>query len=277
MSNVLRIVAWGLALVAAVPASVPVAAALRAPVSEIVMDATSGEVLESENADRARPPASLAKMMTLLLAFEALDTGVLKPGTTIRMTAAGERQQPSRLGLRRGRTIRLDAALRAVAVISANDIAVAIGDHLAGSERAFVKRMNERARAIGMTDTRFGNATGLSPSAGQTTAHDMAILARHLIRAEAKHYKLFSTRSIKWEGRSRPNHNKLLGKVAGLDGLKTGYTVPAGFNLAASAKRGARRVIVVVMGAPSASERDLLVANLMEVGFTEPRLRRPRR
>ncbi|MDR6786916.1 D-alanyl-D-alanine carboxypeptidase [Sphingomonas sp. BE138] len=277
MSIVSRVVAWGLPLLAAVSAPSSVDAAPRAPVSDIVMDAGTGEVLESENADRARPPASLAKMMTLLLAFEALDAGELKPGTMLRMTAAGERQQPSRLGLRRGRSIRVDAALRAVAVISANDIAVAIGDRLAGSERAFVARMNARARAIGMTDTRFGNATGLAPSAGRTTARDMAILARHLIRAEPRHYRLFSTRSISWEGRSRPNHNKLLGKVAGLDGLKTGYTVEAGFNLAASAKRGARRVIVVVMGAPSASERDLLVANLMEVGFSEPRLRRPRR
>ncbi len=273
MSNVLRIVAVAFSLIAAVPAL----SAPRAPVSEIVVDASTGAVLDEDNADRARPPASLAKMMTLLVAFEAIDAGTLKPGATIRMTAAGERQQPSRLGLRRGRSIRVDAALRAVAVISANDIAVAIGDHLAGSERAFVARMNERARAIGMSDTRFGNATGLAPTAGRTTARDMATLARRLIRSEARHYKLFRTRSITWEKRTRPNHNKLLGKVEGLDGLKTGYTVEAGFNLAASARRGARRVIVVVMGAPTAAERDLLVANLVEVGFSEPRLRRPRR
>ncbi len=275
MSYVSRIATMWLLLFAAV--SVPAAAAPRGPVSEIVLDATTGQVLDEDNADRARAPASLAKMMTLLIAFEAMDNGTLKPGTMIRMTPAGERQQPSRLGLRRGRSLRLDAALRAVAVISANDVAVALGDHLAGSERAFVTQMNARARGIGMTSTTFGNATGLAPSAGRTTARDMAVLARHLIRAEAKHYRLFGTRAITWEGRRRENHNKLLGKVAGMDGLKTGYTVEAGFNLAASAKRGARRVIVVVMGAPSGSERDLLVANLMEVGFSEPRLRRPRR
>ncbi len=275
MSYVSRIATMWLLLFATV--SVPAAAAPRGPVSEIVLDATTGQVLDEDNADRARAPASLAKMMTLLIAFEAMDNGTLKPGTMIRMTPAGERQQPSRLGLRRGRSLRLDAALRAVAVISANDVAVALGDHLAGSERAFVTQMNARARGIGMTSTTFGNATGLAPSAGRTTARDMAVLARHLIRAEAKHYRLFGTRAITWEGRRRENHNKLLGKVAGMDGLKTGYTVEAGFNLAASAKRGARRVIVVVMGAPSGSERDLLVANLMEVGFSEPRLRRPRR
>lgn len=273
MSNVLRIAMSGLALFAATP----MAAAPRAPVSEIVIDAGTGQVLEEDNADRERPPASLAKMMTLLLAFEALDAGTLKPGTLVTMSAAAARQQPSKLGLRPGRTIRVDAALRAVAVISANDIAVAIGERLAGSERAFVTRMNARAAEIGMTRTRFGNATGLAPSAGRSTARDMATLARHLIRAEAKHYGLFKTRSITWERRVRPNHNKLLGKVEGLDGLKTGYTVEAGFNLAASARRGSKRMIVVVMGAPTSAERDLLVANLMEAGFTEPRLRRPRR
>lgn len=272
MSSVMRIAAIGLSLFVAMPGL----AAPRAPVSEIVMDAGTGQVIEEDNADRARPPASLAKMMTLLLAFEAIDAGTLKPGGSIRMTAAGERQPPSRLGLRRGRSIPVDAALRAVAVISANDVAVAIGDHLAGNERAFVTRMNARARELGMSNTRFGNATGLAPGAGRTTARDIAVLARHLIRAEARHYKLFRTRSITWERQTRPNHNRLLGKVEGLDGLKTGYTVEAGFNLAASARRGARRVIVVVMGAPSGAARDLLVANLMEVGFTEPRLRRPR-
>jgi D-alanyl-D-alanine carboxypeptidase len=273
MSNVLRIAMSGLALFAAVPTI----AAPRAPVSEIVIDAGTGQVLEEENADRERPPASLAKMMTLLLAFEALDDGTLKPGTLITMSAAAERQQPSKLGLRRGRTIRVDAALRAVAVISANDIAVAIGERLAGSERKFVTRMNARAAEIGMEHSRFGNATGLAPSAGRTTARDIATLARHLIRAEARHYALFKTRTITWERQVRPNHNKLLGKVEGMDGLKTGYTVEAGFNLAASARRGSKRMIVVVMGAPTSAERDLLVANLMEAGFTEPRLRRPRR
>lgn len=272
MSHLLRVAS---ALLLLILATVP--AARAAPVSQIVMDAATGQVLEAENADRVRPPASLAKMMTLLLVFDALDAGTLKPGTPIRMTAAGERQQPSRLGLRRGRTIRLDAAMRAIAVISANDIAVAVGDRLAGDERAFVRLMNKRAKAIGMTATTFGNATGLAPAGGRSTARDMAILARHLIRANPGRYRLFATRSIRWEGRSRPSHNKLLGKVAGLDGLKTGYTVEAGFNLAASARRAGRRVIVVVMGAPSAGARDLLVSNLIELGFSEPRRRGTRR
>jgi D-alanyl-D-alanine carboxypeptidase len=252
-------------------------AARAAPVSEIVMDANSGETLRTENADLARPPASLAKLMTLLLVFEALDAGTLKQSGSIVMTPAGERQQPSRLGLRRGRSISVNEAMRAIAVISANDIAVAMADRLAGSEAAFVRRMNAKAAELGMESTRFGNATGLEPSAGRSSARDMALLARYIIRTYPARYKLFATRSIKWGGATRPSHNKLLGKVRGVDGLKTGYTVAAGFNLVASAKRDGKRVIVVVMGSRTAPERDLLVANLVEVGFSEPVLKPARR
>jgi D-alanyl-D-alanine carboxypeptidase len=131
--------------------------------------------------------------------------------------------------------------------------------------------MNRRAREIGMTATRFANPTGLAPSGGVTTARDMATLARYIIRRYPDRYRLFSTRSIRWEGRSRPNHNQLLGKVRGVDGVKTGYTVPAGYNLAASSVRKGRRVIVVVLGARTAAARDLLVANLLESGFSSPR------
>lgn len=242
--------------------------ARAAPVSEIVLDAASGRTISAENADRARAPASLTKMMTLLLAFEALDTGKLRLSDSVMMTPAGERQPPSRLGLRRGRSIPVRTALRAIAVISANDVAVALGMKLAGSEAAFVRRMNTRARAIGMRGTSFGNATGLEPGAGRSTARDMATLARYLIRNHGDRYDLFRTRSIRWSGATRPNHNKLLGKVEGMDGLKTGYTVRAGFNLAASAERGRDRVIVVVMGAETAPARDTRVANLIELGFS---------
>lgn len=246
-------------------------ASAATPVSEIVIDAGSAKVLYSANASRTRPPASLVKMMTLLLAFEAIDTGKLRLDGTLRMTRRGERQPPSRLGLAAGRTMSVREAMQTVAVISANDVAVALAERIAGSEASFVQAMNRRARKLGMTDTRFGNATGLSPSAGLTTASDMAKLARHLVRRHPKRYKLFSARSIRWGGRVRPNHNRLLGKVPGLDGVKTGYTVPAGFNLAASSLRGGRRVIVVVLGARTAAARDLLVANLLEVAFSSKR------
>lgn len=275
MFQSLRVVAaWFVALSLTLPVS---ATAAPSTISQVVMDAGSGAILRSRNPDVARAPASLTKMMTLLLAFEALERGTLNRRDRIVMTAEGARQQPSRLGLRRGGSLLLDDALRAVAVISANDIAVALAGRLAGSEKAFVTRMNARARAIGMTSTRFGNATGLSPNGGVTTARDMAVLARYLIRTYPSRYKLFSTRSIRSDGAVRPNHNKLLGRVQGLDGIKTGYTVQAGFNLAASARRQGKRTIVVVMGSPSASERDVMVANLMEVGFATGRLNRSKR
>ena len=248
----------------------PAAARRAVPVSEIVLDAATGRTLFASNADRARSPASLAKLMTLLLTFDALDQGRLGSKDRLVMTAAGERQPPSRLGLARGRSIGVADALRATAVISANDVAVALADRLGGGERRFVGMMNRRAAQVGMTHTAFGNATGLAPGAGTTTARDLAALARYIIERYPRRYGLFSTRSIRWKGRVRPNHNRLLGKVQGLDGLKTGYTVQAGFNLAASARRGGRRIVVVVMGAGSAAARDLLVANLIESGFTSP-------
>lgn len=262
---------------AMLPSSAAPAARAPAPVSEIVVDADSGRTLYESNAARRRPPASLAKVMTLLLAFDALKAGRLKLGDNIVMTAAGARQAPSRLGLARAKTIKVAAAMRVVAVISANDVAVALADRLGGSEAEFVLLMNQRAAEIGMKATRFGNATGLAPGAGYTTAADMAVLARYAIRRYPERYKLFGTRSILWKGWTRPNHNQLLGRVKGVDGIKTGYTVAAGFNLAASARRGSKRVIVVVMGARTASARDLLVANLLESGFTSPGVIQPLR
>ncbi len=237
------------------------------PVSELVIDAGSGRTLFTTEADRVRPPASLAKMMTLLIAFEAIDAGHLHMNASVAMTALGARQPPSRLGLAAGDRINVGVAIRAIAVISANDLAVALAERLAGSEAAFVTQMNRRASQLGMTRTRFGNATGLAPGGGTSTAHDMSLLARWLAKRSDR-YRIFSLRAIRWRGQVRSNHNRLLGRVPGVDGIKTGYTVPAGFNLAASARRNGRRVIVVVLGAKTAAARDLLVANLLEAGFT---------
>lgn len=239
------------------------------PISELVIDADSGRTLFTAAADRVRPPASLAKMMTLLLAFEAIDAGRLRPGDPLTMTAKGARQPPSRLGLAAGHAISVSAAIRAITVVSANDVAAALAERLAGSEAAFVARMNRRAARLGMTETRFGNATGLAPGGGTSTARDLALLARQLAR-QPDRYRVFSLRAIRWHGRVRPSHNRLLGRVPGVDGIKTGYTVPAGFNLAASALRGGKRLIVIVLGARTAAARDLLVANLLEAGFTSP-------
>ncbi len=231
-------------------------------------------MLYSSAAELARPPASLTKMMTLLLAFEAIEAGKLRLNSQLVMTRRGAQQPPSRLGLAQGRTMSVGAALRAIAVISANDVAVALAERLFGNDALFVRAMNRRARQLGMTNTRFDNPTGLAPSTSLTTARDMATLARYIISHYPDRYKVFSARSIRWGGLVRPNHNRLVGKVRGVDGVKTGYTVPAGFSLAASSLRGGRRMIVVVLGARTGAARDLLVANLLESGFSSPAVHR---
>lgn len=268
-----------LAALVAVASLVPAIAAARpaAPVSEIVIDAAAGRVMYAAAADRARPPASLTKMMTLLLTFEALDAGKLRLGDQLTMTRSGARLPPSKLGLPAGQTISVRAAINAVAVVSANDVAAMLAERIAGSQTAFVRAMNRRAAQLGMAGTRFANPTGLAPAGGITTARDMATLARYLVRRHPDRYGIFGKRSIRWGRQVRPNHNKLLGKVRGVDGIKTGYTVPAGYNLAASAKRGGKRMIVVVLGARTAAARDLLVANLLESGFSNPGRRPARR
>ncbi|GGB30098.1 hypothetical protein GCM10011380_19430 [Sphingomonas metalli] len=259
-----------LRLIAAAALALPAAAQAAAPVSEIVIDAGSGRVLDTAAADRVRPPASLTKLMTLLLAFEALDRGTLRAGEQLRMSRHAAAQAPSKLGLAPGRRMGLQEAMRSVAVISANDVAVMLAERIAGSEPRFVAQMNRRARQLGMAHTRFANATGLAPAGGMTTARDMATLARYIVRSHPARYRLFATRSIRWRGQTRPNHNRLLGTVRGVDGMKTGYTVPAGYNLVASAVRRGRRMVVVVLGARTAPARDVRVANLIELGFSAP-------
>ena len=263
-----------LALAGMLACAVP---AMAAPVSEIVLDAKSGSTLFSSEAKRVRPPASLTKMMTLLLTFEAISAGRLRPGDRLVMTRRGARQPPSKLGLAAGRSMSVGAAMRSVAVVSANDVAVALAEKVGGDEKAFVRAMNRRAAQLGMTNTRFRNVTGLAPAGGTTTARDMAVLARYIIQRYPERYRLFSARSIRWNGYVRPNHNRLLGRVRGVDGVKTGYTVPAGYNLAASSLRGGKRVIVVVLGARTAAARDLLVSNLLESGFSSPAVTEGRR
>jgi len=258
----------------------PSAAMARPAVSELVLDAASGRVLFARDAGRARAPASLTKLMTLYLAFDALRAGRLKPREPIAISRRAAAQQPSKLGIAAGRTIPLDAALRVIAVQSANDVAVALAERLAGSEAAFARQMTRAAHRLGMRDTRFANATGLPNRGNVTTADDIATLSLAMLRNHASHYKLFATRSVRWKQRVMPNHNHLLGKIPGVDGIKTGYTADAGYNLAASAKRRNRRIVAVVLGERSAAARDTRVANLIEVGFTSLATRRgaePRR
>jgi D-alanyl-D-alanine carboxypeptidase len=242
------------------------------PVSELVLDARSGDALFARGETIARAPASLTKMMTLFLVFDALDAGSLRLSDTITVSRHAAGQQPSRLGLRPGQTLPVKTAIRAVAVDSANDVAVALAERLGGSEPAFARLMTRRARQLGLRHTSFANATGLTNSGNRTTAQDIGLLSLALLHQHANRYSLFGTRSIRWGNRTLANHNHLIGHVPGVDGIKTGYTVDAGFNLAASAKRKGRRVIVVVLGERSASARDVRVSNLLEKGFiTRPR------
>lgn len=268
MSRVTR--AWRAMVAALWVAAAPAAAAPeRLGPAEIVVDAGSGRVLHARDADRSRRPASIAKVMTLFLAFDALDAGRLRPDTRLAVSGVAASREPSRLGLRRGASISVDEAMRAVAVKSANDAAVVLAEGIAGDEARFAALMTAKARALGMDRTVFGNASGLPDRRTRTTARDIATLARAVLRDHPDRYALFGRRAFVWHRQSHANHNQLLGRVTGVDGIKTGYTAEAGFTLAASARRGGRRVIAVMLGAPSRRARDDRVGALIEQGFAE--------
>lgn len=240
--------------------------------AEVVVDGSTGRLLYAEQADAPRHPASLTKMMTLYLAFEALAHGRLRRDDPVPVSRKAARQQPSRLGIGAGGSLSVRTALKAIAVHSANDIAVALAERLAGSESRFAALMTDRAHRLGMTHTRFANATGLTNAGNVTTARDIATLSVALLRDYPHDYAIFATRSITWGKRRLANHNHLLGRVAGIDGIKTGYTVDAGYNLAASALRHGRRIVAVVLDERSVAARDARVANLIELGFDSQRL-----
>ena len=235
----------------------------------IVVDANNDRVLYSRGADSRRFPASLTKMMTLYMLFAELRAGRVSPSTEIRVSAHAAAQAPSKLGLRAGQTIPVRTAILALVTKSANDVAAAVAEHIGGSEPAFAAMMTDRARALGMTATIFRNASGLPDSGQRTTARDMAKLAAALIRDFPDYYGYFKTRSFAYKGRYHRNHNRLLGRVDGIDGIKTGYTRSSGYNLAASARRGPRHLIAVVMGGPSASARDKHMTALLNKLFAK--------
>jgi D-alanyl-D-alanine carboxypeptidase len=237
--------------------------------SAIVMNARSGEVLLEDQADETRFPASLTKMMTLYMVFEALERGDISMETrwTASRRAAG--QPPSRLGLRRNDTISVEQAIRALVVQSANDVAVLAAENLGGSEARFAANMTARARELGLADTRFMNASGLPDPRQHTTARDMARLGQALWQDFPVHYSFFQTADNSFRDRLGRNHNHLLNQVEGVDGIKTGYTRASGFNLVSSAERNGQRVIVVVMGGETAAARDAQVAYLIEGAYEE--------
>lgn len=250
--------------------SSPSSARIAKTDSSIVMDADTGEVLSEHNADAKAYPASLTKMMTLYLAFEALESGQLTLDQSARVSHRARNQAPSKLGLAEGQMVPVRDLILGLITRSANDAAVVVAEALAGSERAFAERMTEKARELDMTNTTYRNASGL-PNPGQlTTARDLAKLAQALYRDFPKEYAYFATEEFTYNGAIYVNHNRLMQSFEGMDGIKTGYIRASGFNLAASAVRNNRRLVGVVMGGQSAYARDSEMAQLLNEGFGGP-------
>lgn len=250
-----------LALLLAAPGSA------LAKYASIVIEADSGEVLHAASADARNFPASLTKMMTLYMTFDALNAGKLTLDQRLKVSTRASGMAPSKLGLQPGETIRTEDCVLALVTKSANDCAVVLAEAIGGTETEFARMMTDRARAIGMTRTTFRNASGL-PNAGQlSTARDMARLAQALIQDHKKYYPYFSTRQFTYKGVTHGNHNRLMARYAGMDGLKTGFIRASGFNLAASAVRDGRRLIAVVFGGETAAWRDRHLADLLDKAF----------
>ncbi len=237
--------------------------------SALVMDASSGEILYSANAELARYPASLTKMMTLYLLFDAIESGRVRLSDTISFSGNAAAQPPSKLGVYTGERISVENAILALVTKSANDVAAAVAEHLGGSEYNFAQSMTEQAHRLGMLDTTFQNASGLPNSDQVTTARDMAVLGRALYIDFPQFYHYFSTRYFRYDGASHHNHNQLLFSYDGVDGIKTGFIRASGFNLVASATRNGRRLIGVVLGARSPGERGRMMASLFDNGFRD--------
>jgi D-alanyl-D-alanine carboxypeptidase len=233
----------------------------------LIVDATSGREIASDQADELRHPASLTKLMTIYLTFSALDSGRLSLGDALAVSSNALNAPPTKMGLTPGGSVNVRDATMALVTRSANDAAVVLAEALGGDEPSFARLMTQKARQLGMTSTVFRNASGLPNREQVTTARDLARLANALMRDFPHYYAVFSVQSYPYRGRSLENHNRMLGTYEGADGLKTGYTVASGFNLVMSAMRDNRRLIGVVMGGESASRRDRLMAELMDRGF----------
>jgi len=244
--------------------------------ASIVMDSHSGDIIHAAHADELRYPASLTKMMTLYMVFEALETGELKINQRLRVSKRASKQIPTKLYLKPGSTITVREAILALVTQSANDVATVVAEALGGSEWIFAQQMTQKAGKLGMSKTVFGNASGVPKNQKQTTARDMAILARALYYHYPKYYRYFSTKSFRFRGRHYNNHNRLLGKVPGIDGIKTGFTNAAGRNLVASCVRNGRRIFAVVMGGRSNDTRDQHMIDLLNRAYAQaPQYKRP--
>jgi D-alanyl-D-alanine carboxypeptidase len=245
----------------------PVATSMDlAPTSKyaaIVVDANNGNTLFQSNATAPRYPASLTKMMTLYLLFEALEQGRVSMMTPIPVSSYAASRPPTKIGFRRGESIPVEAAIQALCTKSANDVAVAVAEYLGGSEEHFAQMMTAKGRQLGMTGTSFRNASGLPDDGQKTTARDMALLGMALRQRFPSEYSYFSVREFAYRGKSVRGHNDLLGRVRGVDGIKTGYIRTSGYNIVTSVQDEGRRLVVVVMGGTTAKARNAQVEELI--------------
>ncbi|RJE81202.1 D-alanyl-D-alanine carboxypeptidase family protein [Paracoccus sp. JM45] len=257
---------WSHALLAVLLLGLPAAAA---PFAAYVMDARTGQPIYTQNADTRLHPASLTKMMTLYLAFTAIESGQIRLDSKFTVSSNAAAEPPSKLGLRAGQQIELRYLIRAAAIKSANDAATAIGEGIAGSEDEFARRMTQMARALGMNNTQFRNANGLTLEGHYSSAHDMSILGRHLFYDFPQYYNIFSRRSADAGiAQVSSTNRRFLDAYEGADGIKTGYTRAAGFNLTASAQRGNKRLIATVFGGTSTAHRNQVMSELLDSSFT---------
>jgi D-alanyl-D-alanine carboxypeptidase len=240
------------------------ASAANSKYSAIVIDANTGKTLFSANAGEARYPASLTKMMTLYLVFEKLASGKIKKSTQVPFSAHAAAQPPTKLGVKAGRSVSVETIIYSLVTKSANDSAAAIAEFIGGSEDGFARMMTARAKKLGMTGTLFQNASGLPDPSQHSTARDLAILGLALREHFPQYYGYFSTRSFTYGRQRMANHNRLLGRVKGIDGIKTGYTRASGFNLVSSVSDGKRRIVAVVMGGQTGRARDNHMADLIK-------------
>lgn len=245
--------------------------AAQAGYAAIVVDADTGRVLHSRNADTRNFPASLTKMMTLFMTFEALEKGKLRLDQRLRVSKRAAGQPASKLGLKEGETITVEDAIRALSVKSANDVATVVAEAIGGTEVKFAQMMTKRARALGMKRTSFRNASGLPNRRQLSTARDMSILAQTLIERFPGYYGYFSEASFRYNGKKYRNHNSLLKNYDGADGIKTGYIRASGFNLVASAERDGVRLIGVVFGGKTANRRDAHMQSLLNRSWARAR------
>jgi len=245
-----------------------------APYADIVVDANSGTVLHSTNPDAQRHPASLTKIMTLYLLFEQLEAGKLKLDSPLQVSKEAAGQMPTKLGLKPGSTLAVEDAIKGMVTRSANDAAVVVAEAIAGDEDAFAKLMTRKAQALGMSRTIYKNASGLPDSNQITTARDQSTLGRAVQERFPRYYKYFSIRTFVFRGQSIGNHNNLLGRVEGVDGIKTGYVNASGFNLVTSVHRGNRYLVAVVMGGSSAGSRDAKMRDLISDKIAQASVKR---